>query len=84
MGALLKFMVRMAALVGGSIFATSAVNNIADAKEAEAMAAAAAAKEEEKPFFLFLGKIMPLLKMAVLGLIGLMFFRNVDLSKLKR
>ena len=74
----------MAAVVGGSIFATSAVNNAADVQQANAVAAAAAAAPQEKPFYEFLGKIMPLFKTVVLGFIGLMFFRNLDLRKLKR
>lgn len=83
MTSILKWMLKMAAVVGGSIFATSAVNSAADVQQANAVAAAAAATPQEKPFYTFLGKIMPLLKTVVLGFIGLMFFRNIDLKKFK-
>lgn len=80
MGSLLKWALKMAGIIGGSIFATSAVNSIADAQQANAMAQAQTADKEQKPFFEFLSKIMPLLKTCVLGWIGLYAIRNVNLK----
>lgn len=78
MGSVLKWALKMAGIIGGSIFATSAVNSIADAQQAQAVASAQQADKEQKPFFEFLAKIMPLLKTAVLGWIGLYAIRNVN------
>lgn len=80
MGSVLKWALKMAGIIGGSIFATSAVNSIADSQQAQAVAQASQASAEEKPIIQAFGKLIPVLKVAVLGWIGLNFFRNVNLK----